>query len=1777
MRLSLKQSLGMLVLLCAAACGPSEEPMPEEVPLAVISRQGLGEECTGLRDEALLLQLKQGTDGGARSCNYDDDCPWGSFCNESTRLCDWKCLEGGSGETACEAGKVCDCSGRCNEETGGGPLVLPTRVPRVDVTPGLVEFPAPDGGTWGPQRAVVGLAVMPLADGGAPQGSASTPVTLTAGLDLEVACGLPDGGMSAFGGECALGPWSLTPFGVGLRGEIPVQLRPRTGSTLTEWSATLVSPVATPPRTLLRAGLAGSSPGSGGGARAFWGVVELSLGAGGPQPLRLTVEAWANDDYLLIHDETRTLSPSGKVRLSRQGAAGEKHGAEWLPSGAGSSTADAMTAEVAGFFTGAPREDGALSGSFFLRLPRPISGTADAGHGLEATFRLSRQDDMTLTACTYDSQCQAGFTCESSVGVCVTGVGHWTSVALENGAPRNTLVSEQRQAWDTSEAQGFLASALTTFGSSTEPLAPWQLARGLLCNQGGTQSTPELQGFPLPATRAEALSHVMTYSGDLRCLNGQPPYVSDFFTQLDRHGTAGDVLQSQRLTTSEMLKECLADLQRPPTGAGAVDTRDFFQKRFGALYDVGVTRPPVAGTRTPGRCLNLARFFAALHLSARDASSRDQRTAGRLLQQWIGVHGYVAQQVLQNRELADFLPQEADIAMPTLADTLDRFEKGWDVLLDGASASALPGNSDTRTCSLLNPDYRVPPPPTVSWRRTEAGLVQTRGQGVRWNRSRATFFYKHPDAWAACPSTTPNYLETLSYAAEDLPAQARSLWTSCQRKGDVVEATVQAVRGQGLFSSVISTWYPTVLGGASTLAFAVVDHGDRFMLHNGQAQLSPFVRNYAGQHPSLRPPYALNLYPPAGATLAAWDFPVEAPVLAYAASHPDMYDAATADLASLTNEPHHDAAVGLPVSILEGLTTYVRLLDAELARAERSILARCAPVTPGSDRDAVLRRFGRAMRYVVTLEALATAARERERTQCQAPAELPWDRRWLEAQSELALVRQKAFERVRTLSSCRPFGFPQDEAPLFFNTNPVGDLDRYFATSNYLYQEASTALGLAESAASSARLAWVNRRQNEVQQRLTEEQNRQRLLQMKRDYGAPLIQICGLESSTEDALDLFDSRVTANPLRPETCFLKRQLPQCQVSTQLISAAVKLEHARFTLCTWKELGAGESSRVLPSVRTLINNYSAPNLAVVERVTGTTREFVVRLGTDAGTDMSVTQLYGMPIDLEGLDPKRPLAAQQTCAQRLGGTGMLLPTSTSIGRPLEAGCYAGEMGQATLTLKGAQQSLEVAQSQWGEYQERFDIAHRRCTALESNAAAQTALNEDHRDTMKRLINEKLSIDRKVNNLSDVNSKSDGIIGAFSVGGWVGAVWGGLKLLGGAAENRAKDASLRKGAQIERVQQDHQAALAALQLQGSVQQCFIEAQAHLVGIRTAALQVDRVETDVESALLTLDNLEARVRQVVAEGQQVVARESARTLPSFTHDFWVSAEITQARKLFETARKTAFLFAKALEYEKQQSQPALGAILGATGPSMLRLALNDLTFSRLDHTVNGSLPDDRQFVLQLREHVLKLGSRTGLPQGERNLTDRQRFAYRLLSPESAVYDDAGNYLGQGLRFTIPDGSSVFRCAERVWEVHVHLSGGERLNAWTTNKRATLLVRKRNTFSSRLCDREGWQVNAVRPSLRSSALGTPRPGEEGSFTPSTVRAGAGMQADDFEVAPDGDGTTQWMGRGLYGEYEVIFPWNGLIYLNGVPTGFPLDDVQDVFVRFDEVSASTSRN
>jgi len=334
-------------------------------------------------------------------------------------------------------------------------------------------------------------------------------------------------------------------------------------------------------------------------------------------------------------------------------------------------------------------------------------------------------------------------------------------------------------------------------------------------------------------------------------------------------------------------------------------------------------------------------------------------------------------------------------------------------------------------------------------------------------------------------------------------------------------------------------------------------------------------------------------------------------------------------------------------------------------------------------------------------------------------------------------------------------------------------------------------------------------------------------------------------------------------------------------------------------------------------------------------------------------------------------------------------------------------------------------------------------------------------------------------------------------------------------------------------------------------------EVQAHVI---REALGV------VDSALLSAKNRKDENRLTLLTAQAAINRERQRPVANYSHHMWYDEKIERYRREFEWSKRLAFMAMRAIEYEFQQSLPFRKDIVSATNPAVLEAVIQALKQEQASRTINRKRPEEASIVLSLRDDVLKIEDRSSAPFGERNWTPANRLRSRLWSDEYTVRNKNGDWLGQGIPFTLFDeGILETRCGERMWRVTATVQGD---GLSPIDPGVPLLLLKQNTFSSKFCngkgDGETHQVNSIRPSNELFKGGdTGRPEEVAGYSTAMIYPWFNVRRGEFQSSKYTEGASEELaGRGLYGEYILLFPKQVL------EDKFPLQNVEDVLLRID---------
>jgi hypothetical protein len=384
-----------------------------------------------------------------------------------------------------------------------------------------------------------------------------------------------------------------------------------------------------------------------------------------------------------------------------------------------------------------------------------------------------------------------------------------------------------------------------------------------------------------------------------------------------------------------------------------------------------------------------------------------------------------------------------------------------------------------------------------------------------------------------------------------------------------------------------------------------------------------------------------------------------------------------------------------------------------------------------------------------------------------------------------------------------------------------------------------------------------------------------------------------------------------------------------------------------------------------------------------------------------------------------------------------------------------------------------------------------------------------------------------------------------------------------GGAAvgilQNLAQDS-------IDRAEDEYKTVMAELELEDKLDDCRQRARELYRDQKVQASVIREALGIVDSALLSARNRKDENRLTLIAAQGAVNRERQRPVANYSHHMWYDEKIERYHREFEWSKRLTFMAMRAIEYEFQQSLPFRKDIVSAPNPAVLEAVVQALQQEQASRTINRKRPEESSIVLSLRDDVLKVEDRSSAPFGERNWTPAMRLRSRLWSDEYAVRNKDGDWMGQGIPFTLFDeGILETRCGERMWRVTATVQGD---GLSPTDPGVPLLLLKQNTFSSKFCngrgDGETYQVSSIRPSNELFKGGdTGRPQEVSGYSTAMLYPWFNVRRGDFQSSKYVEGASEELaGRGLYGEYILLFPKQIL------EDKFPLENVEDVLLRID---------
>ena len=492
-------------------------------------------------------------------------------------------------------------------------------------------------------------------------------------------------------------------------------------------------------------------------------------------------------------------------------------------------------------------------------------------------------------------------------------------------------------------------------------------------------------------------------------------------------------------------------------------------------------------------------------------------------------------------------------------------------------------------------------------------------------------------------------------------------------------------------------------------------------------------------------------------------------------------------------------------------------------------------------------------------------------------------------------------------------------------------------------------------------------------------------------------------------------------------------------------------------------------------------------------------------------------------------------------------LFPEPTEL-----ATCYKGDLAGHELAILSARQSVRQAKEGLRSLGVQYDIQAQSCMQLAENTDQRKDAHRAHYGAMEEIRRARSAVGFFGSILKSLNPAEAFANGVLSVAG------AQIERAEAAANQKLNDTLLALDGEAQAITCWSQANSIRAQMQSTIE-----------SVKQAYLGVTAAYQQRAQRLRSLTNLidEARIMQ---------QREMGRGNTELRHHFWLDERTATFERTLEWARRVVYLAMQALEYEVQASLGIDAMILGAKHPQELEDALRELQRTQASRGINGNRPEEKTVVFSLRDELLQLSDRfyPNRDSAEKQMSRRQDMIDQLKSPNSAVFDNKGNYLGRALRFHIkPKGPLEYRCAERVWGVSATVEGDL---FGVLEPRLPVFLLKQNTFQSQWCegqspDGERYQRGAMRPSMDLFRPGTQKgqAGETEAWSWAFVDAWLNVPRRNFasEVYSEGD-SDELAGRGLYGEYMLLFPAWGFL-----DTDVDLDQIEDVLLRFEYVSVS----
>lgn len=910
----------------------------------------------------------------------------------------------------------------------------------------------------------------------------------------------------------------------------------------------------------------------------------------------------------------------------------------------------------------------------------------------------------------------------------------------------------------------------------------------------------------------------------------------------------------------------------------------------------------------------------------------------------------------------------------------------------------------------------------------------------------------------------------------------------------------------------------------------------------------------------------------------------------------------------------HDQTIGLPVALLQTYIEQLRTIgdfleDVQYRRRELQEIEDTAT---------------EAIRQGFLLFSIAQGLYDELRVGGEPSWQAEWELVREQVGSQLTGVIQQLED---TREGVNPLGISDVDLPLYRIGDQQQTIQRFSAVSDFLVgtgpsdpSVAATMVNQARDALELSRQAWSENVIRDVEAQLGDDAQARRLESIQRKYGSQVNGLCG--GTGFSSLEVL---ANADQIDGRTCFVE---PQCRFEIGDYFERVSPTDVGLDLCVTALL----RDRLGPSVTSndaamdevldqLAEIYQSRDGGIVTifrdplPLSGMQMEVAGPEGTLLEFDLFPSQLERAtaqipaetPIDFmeetqeiceahrQHGESVRPSEIPDTCRTRNDcPIGFVCQAEECL--PEEdrgnddPACYSGALGEMALEVRSLATAVDIARSKLQEFSERYDNAMQSCMIQTMGNELRAETQSAHDRTMVILGGAKLMADSTAQ-LAKAGRQSAGIDSIFTFAATAVFAFG---------EALATIASQTLAFSMESLERSHGRTMAAIDAQVAQATCYNDAEMHLIGARSASLDLQRATQDLAQQLVAFDGLRGSVEGLLTAGLQELRTETERTRAPLDIDFWIDDRIDSYQRYMRAARRTVYLAVMAVEYEYQFSSAERAFTLAAETPDDLERVLTNLRAFTMTGSIRGANPGELLAVVSLRDHLLQLADRKDLPDGFYEMSASEQFRAILTSSRYAVYKD-GVYRGQEIPFQLApmgqQGLGSYQgipllagtdCAERLWSANLSLHGQD-LYRGDQPSFSRVVLKKRNTFFSQWCGEPGdenpHQLASTRPS-RNLFL-DPYAREE-STTPVTIGFSGGDETDAFSNARisayfnvprqvmEEESYTQGQsrelaGRGLYGDYAIFFPAE--ILSREGSTGLVLDNLEDIYLRVDYVSVA----